>query len=274
MPTEREEYLFDLQGYLVLDGALSKEEVAGINEAIDAIPPLDRGQWHEKVRRRDQHEHLGVNLQQICEAGEPFEKLIDHPSWIEQVRRFVGDDDGLQLAENLVNLRGPGESIFLHSGAHKRRIRTSYRYHNGFFRCGQINILVALTDIGPDDGATVVIPGSHKSNIIHPFFEVVERARKGDPEAARQAESADKVAGSFEVHLAAGDAILFVDSLCHGSVRRKNPGQRRILIYRYGPQWGHYFQGYMPSQALLSRLTPERRQIMQPIPPVYPPDEG
>lgn len=90
MPTEREEYLFDLQGYLVLDGALSKEEVAGINEAIDAIPPLGRGQWHEKVRRRDQHEHLGVNLQQICEAGEPFEKLIDHPSWIEQVRRFVG----------------------------------------------------------------------------------------------------------------------------------------------------------------------------------------
>ena len=47
----------------------------------------------------------------------------------------------------------------LHSGAHKRRVRTQFRYHDSEFRCGQLNILVALTDIGPGDGATMIVPG-------------------------------------------------------------------------------------------------------------------
>ena len=41
-------------------------------------------------------------------------------------------------------------------------------------------------------------------------------------------------------------------------------GVRRILIYRYGPSWGNFRHGYQPSAELLERLTPERRQIVQP----------
>jgi len=32
----------------------------------------------------------------------------------------------------------------------------------------QVNVLVALSDIGPGDGGTLIIPGSHKSNLPHP----------------------------------------------------------------------------------------------------------
>ena len=32
-------------------------------------------------------------------------------------------------------------------------------------------MLLALTDIGPGDGGTMVIPGSHKSNLIHPSVD-------------------------------------------------------------------------------------------------------
>jgi len=28
-------------------------------------------------------------------------------------------------------------------------VRTQFRYHDGEFSCGQLNILIALTDIGP-----------------------------------------------------------------------------------------------------------------------------
>ena len=37
-------------------------------------------------------ETVGLNLQQIYEAGEPFERLIDHPSWIERIKFFVGGE--------------------------------------------------------------------------------------------------------------------------------------------------------------------------------------
>ena len=44
--------------------------------------------------------------------------------------------------------------------------------------------------------------------------------------------SGELVAEAVEVHLEAGDALLFVDCMLHGSARRINPGDRRIFIAR------------------------------------------
>jgi hypothetical protein len=63
----------------------------------------------------------------------------------------------------------------------------------------------------------------------------------------------------------AGDAIIFVDGIAHGSARRVNEGERRICVFRYGPSWGNFRHGYAPSPQLLARLTPERRKIVQPM---------
>jgi hypothetical protein len=263
MITDLEIYLFDLRGYLVLENALSFDEVTALNEGIDEILPLNPGQWYGDVHAQDLKPELGLNLQQIYEAGEPFERLIDHPSWFEKVKYFVGGEGTfdylhgpLFIDENFANVRGPGGAIGLHSGAHEGVKRTQFRYNVGRFMCGQINILIALTDIGPGDGATMVVPGSHKSNFPHPEFE---KHRIGGEVA-----SVDNVIGAIEVHMKAGDALLFVDALSHGSARRVNPGDRRIVVYRYGPSWGNFRLGYQPSEALLARLTPERRKIVHP----------
>ena len=66
----------------------------------------------------------------------------------------------------------------------------------------------------------------------------------------------------------AGDALLFVDGLMHGGSSRTNEGERRIVIYRYGPLWGATRFGYQYSPQLLARLTPERRKILEPVPPI------
>tara|TARA_Y100000031_G_C7917022_1_gene246485 strand:+ start:52 stop:342 length:291 start_codon:yes stop_codon:yes gene_type:complete len=47
----------------------------------------------------------------------------------------------------------------------------------------------------------------------------------------------------------------------------------RIMVYRYGPKWGPNPYGYEPSPEMLQRLTPERRQIVQPIAPDLPLEE-
>ena len=82
--------------------------------------------------------------------------------------------------------------------------------------------------------------------------------------------SADGAIGAVEVHIQAGDAVLFVDALAHGSAERKNPGERRIIVYRYGPRWSNTRFGYQPSSELLQRLNPTRRSIIQPIAPLLP----
>jgi ectoine hydroxylase-related dioxygenase (phytanoyl-CoA dioxygenase family) len=43
------------------------------------------------------------------------------------------------------------------------------------------------------------------------------------------------VEAGVEVHLAAGDAVFFVDCMLHGSARKRTPGDRRVFVTRYGP---------------------------------------
>ena len=70
--------------------------------------------------------------------------------------------------------------------------------------------------------------------------------------------------GTEARYMKAGDALLFVDGICHGSAKRVNAGVRRIVVYRYGPSWGNFRHGYHPSPELLQRLTPEQRKIVWP----------
>jgi hypothetical protein len=261
-PTELETYLFDLRGYIVLENALTPQEVADLNAGIDALLPMAHDEWDGYVHATNFGANDGLNLQQIYEAGEPFEKLIDHPSWFEKVKYFVGGENTfdythgpLFIDENFANLRGPGEAIPLHSGGHSPVKRTQFRFHNGYFMCGMINILIALTDMMPGDGATMLIPGSHKANFAHPHFA---------NQVWSEGKSVDGVVGAVEANIKAGDALLFVDAISHGSAARQNPGQRRILVYRFGPSWGNFRHGYQPSPELLERLTPQRRQIVHP----------
>lgn len=269
MVTDREKYLFDLRGYLLLKGALSPAEVRDINAAIDNLLPIEHDEWKGYVHGHTYGDNEGTNLQQVYEGGEPFEKLIDHPAWIDKVKYFVGGDGtfdynagALFIDENFASIRGSGQAIGLHSGGHQGTKRTQYRYFNGRFHCGQINILMALTDIGEGDGATMVIPGSHKANFPHPDFDK-HRMMGTEP-------SVDGVEGAIEVQLDAGDVLLFVDCISHGSAQRINSGKRRIIVYRYGPSWGNFRHGYQVSQDLLERLTPERRKIVQPLAPLTP----
>ena len=263
-PSQLEKYLFDLNGYIVIKKALQKKEVKECNKIIDKLKNLKNGKWNGYVHGHNYGGKEGLNLQQIYESGKPFEKLIDHPSWINHMLEFVGGEGTfdhlhgpLFIDENFANIRGPGEAIGIHSGNPEGIKRNNYRYQNGKFHCSQVNILIALNDIGSGDGGTVIIPGSHKSNIQHPEYKTNKMKKN-------TVSSAEKMTGAVEVFLNAGDALLFVDSLCHGSAKRINEGERRIVVYRYGPSWGFFRHPYRPSKKLLNRLTDFQRKIVMP----------
>jgi hypothetical protein len=257
-PTPFEDYLFDLQGYLVLRNAIEPELVDELNAEFDQFPrDLPLGGWHKGAQRRDYHAETGMELHHCIEIGGPFETLIDHPSWLAYVQKYCGEQgtyvQGLFIDECLTSQRNSGGFHGLHSGRYHSALRGKYIYENGFFTCGQVNVLMALTDIGEGDGATVVIPGSHKANLPLPSQENQEM-----PECA------------VEARLQKGDALLFVDGLMHGGSNRTNPGERRVVIYRYGPSWGRTRFGYEYSDELLNRLTLQRRVILEPVPKCYP----
>jgi hypothetical protein len=92
--TDRDRFFFDLNGFLILRGAIDADHLRQINDKLDELttmdPPLKTGEWVGAVHAHTYTGNEGINLQQIYEAGEPFEWLIDNPAWIEKVKTFVG----------------------------------------------------------------------------------------------------------------------------------------------------------------------------------------
>lgn len=255
---EELDYLFDLQGFRVLRGALSRTQVDRINDWVDAndVDSLAPGDWIGDVEVHTYGAKDGVNFQNIIEGGPAFEELIDHPAWFDDVQRYVAvGAHRLRIDECFLNVRRSGGYIPIHSGGDNIRFSGLFRWHSGTWAVGQINILMALTDIGPGDGATTIVPGSHKSHQAHPHRDWSAGV------------GGDRSIGMQEVHLNAGDALMFTDGLCHGSAPRTNPGERRVLIYRYAPHLLASRMNYLPSEELIDRLTEQRRSIVMPTAP-------
>ena len=62
-----------------------------------------------------------------------------------------------------------------------------------------------------------------------------------------------------------GDAIIFSEAMTHGSMVNTSGRLRRTLYFCYSQSWTTDWtnQGLRFSDALLDRLTPERRAILQ-----------
>jgi len=278
MDEKQLDYLFDLQGYLILRGAIAKADLGEMNQWVDDhwdsvenanLPSTNTGsnQWIGNVELHSYGKDDGVNFQNIIEGAPVFERLIDYPAWAPLARKYINPVNGLSIHENFLNVRGAGGHLYIHCGGHAPLCYLTFRQHNtGEWMVGQINVLMALTDIGPGDGPTVLVPGSHKSTEVHPRLEV-----KGKGVVAiDDGQAAGTAMGMQEMYLNAGDVLFFTDALTHGSAERVNPGYRRVAIYRYSPRFIRTRFNYEWSDKLLDRLTPEQRQIIQPNAPRRP----
>lgn len=191
----------------------------------------------------------GCQIQQCYELGGPFEELVDHPSFFGKVRRFLGPESGGKgdsgwdnhphglptIDEAFVNFRSEGGAISMHGPQNSESAKAQYRVGvDGTFFSGEINMALALSKIvsncrctrfqfcpitiahgtlsgqGPGDGATMVIPGGHKSNVD--YRSVLDR-----PDGPGSMEG---VLGAVELHLDPGDVLLFVDCLTVSSAQR------------------------------------------------------
>ncbi len=91
-PSALDDFLFDLNGYVIIKNAVEPELLDELNAAFDTFPPLEYGEWWGNAQRRDYTKDTGLELHNCVEAGAPFERLIDHPGWINYVRHYCGEE--------------------------------------------------------------------------------------------------------------------------------------------------------------------------------------
>ena len=239
MDEKLQDYLFDLQGYLILKDAIAVEDLREMNQWVDdnwsyVESPTrkgansEAGRWIGHVETHSYDKYDGVNFQNIIEGGPVFERLIDYPSWMHLVRKYINPVNGLSIHENFLNVRGRGGYLYIHCGGHAPLCYLTFRQHNtGEWMVGQINVLIALNDIGPGDGPTVLVPGSHKCTEVHPRLEV-----DGKGVVAISGEAAGTAVGMKEMYLNAGDVLLFTDAITHGHQFEISAYDTKALVYR------------------------------------------
>jgi len=217
---DRQRYLFDLNGYLTVPGALSSAVLAELNGLMD-----------ERVARDVPAEATTHRFGDVLDWGPAVRGLIDHEPVLPYLEEILGGDFRLDhdYADLIRSGKGP-IGTRLHGGAVPYDPGQSYTFIEGRPRSGLLVVAYNLRDVGPDDGGFGCVPGSHKANL--PF-----------PEEWREL-SEDRDGLVKAVTGPAGTAIIFTEAMTHGTLPWRGTGERRTLFLKYDPAayaWGAAF---------------------------------
>ena len=255
---EYEKYFFDLNGYLVVENALSSEELSKLNEAIDKNPDRIKTRSAEQSLAKGStalvgkhgRGDLGGMLTWPKPWCQPFRDLLDHPSIVPHLLEVLRDGLRLDHLYGIVTQAG-AEGHTLHGGGTADDFTHFYQFHNGRMRCGLTVVSWALTEVGPDYGGFMCIPGSHKSNYVTP--PGVSRLEKD-------------IGVTKQIEAPAGSAIIFTEALTHGTMPWKAAHDRRSILYKYSPGPLTYGERYVPEgvDEVIDAFTPTQRAMLEP----------
>jgi Phytanoyl-CoA dioxygenase (PhyH) len=155
---------FENDGYVIIRGALSAEEMAPVVEQWNRVrDALRAGETIDGMRRDNFYIH--------GKLPGPSGEVFRHPAVTSVAQRLLGPDVALYL--NRLNVKDNAFTDLIH-------LHQDIPYFSG--RVNKINFFVALQDINLNNGAMVYIPGSHHLGILdrstldigaHPELEVL-----------------------------------------------------------------------------------------------------
>ena len=230
--SNEENYAFDVAGYLHIPGALNQEEVAALNEALDAA-------GENEALLGDLHREL-------------FRDLLVHPKLVWYLNQIVGHGFRLDQAPRLLGNREGEIGTTLVGGDEPRNPSQAYRQQNGRRRCQGVRAIWVLEDVAEGDGGLVVVQASHKSNVETPDD---------------LATGVDDMGLVVQPELKAGDLFLVAAPTLQG-VRPWKVDPKRLLTYWYAaraavqsnPVGPHSETESLPGWA--DEATPEQKAVL------------
>ena len=232
---DAERWAFDTHGFLlvedVMDAAWADAAVAGIDANLDDIEyrgagdKLDGDVTLADIPGAPTISGTGrpdlKNLFQLpAPHNAPFLKMLAHPAIIQRLNWMIGA--GYRVTQNtaLCHVKGSSGQM-LHSGnTNPTIIGKHYEMVNGRVHTKSgINVAWQLTDVGPEDGGFVVVPGSHKS--CYPLPHSVRLCNERAP--------------IRHLSMRRGSVLFFLGgTVCHGAYRWEAESPRRTALFTYG----------------------------------------
>jgi len=249
--TPAQRYHLDVFGYVVLENTLTAAEVsrqlAAMQQLKTELQAAGDGALVRGCRlsaNRPHHCHFA----HILETDASIYDYLTHPRLVGLAEELVGGTVRLEESEAVINSRDPEAVEDGRYGFHTgTRPDVGTYTENGLYHCTFVKTLTNLTELGPDDGGTVCIAGSHK--IKAPREEIIACAY-------------DDRSLIHQVVAPAGSTLLFSEALIHATGHIRSDRERVIVIGGYTPTMFQAWNGQEPSAAFVEGGVQERHRAL------------
>ena len=259
--TPAQRYHLEVNGYVVVENMLTQDDVGRYHDALqrlkrEFLAKVDP--WNATIRSctifgRDMTwAGPRVQFNNYLEADPVFLDYVAHPRIVGMAQEVVGNQVRISETQAIINSLDPdadpdraGRPVWHH-------IRPGYWSYseNGLFHCTIVKALTNLTDLGPDDGGTTVIAGSHKLTCAE---EDTVAAAREDPSLVHQ------------VVAPAGSTLVFCETLLHSSGAVRSDKERVVIITGYQPA-SVRTRGVRADEAFLESIPEALRPLIEGAP--------
>lgn len=259
--SEEEKYFFDLRGYLIVRGALSDDDLAKCNAAID--------HYADEIQTRSTGENGLARNSKALKGQEgrreltgmlgwpephrtPFRKMLVHPVVVSRLNEFSGKGFRLDHGPLLISGREGAEGHYLHGSGEPFSPAVWYHQQNGKIYCRGITVAWQLRDVNPGDGGFACVPGSHKT---------------AEPTPQGVSSFEDDMGLVYQPEMKAGDVLFFAETMTHGTLPWKGKEERRSVLYKYASRAaaravGKHFTPQERYGDWVNQLTPEQQAVL------------
>jgi ectoine hydroxylase-related dioxygenase (phytanoyl-CoA dioxygenase family) len=237
----------DVYGYVVVEKTLTAVEVENVLADMYDIrgramrkEPLPRGMIVNDYSGFSEHYTRIDNLPHLSPR---FFDYLTHPRLVAMAQEAVGMD--VRLEQSDAHIIHP--DTFTQYGFHRGPINFGWSQGH-LYQFPFVKTLTNLTDLGPDDGGTTVIPGSHK--MPRELEKEIIAAALADHSLIRQ------------VVAPAGSTMLMYESTIHSGGIVKSGRERSFIIGGYTAAMMSVWPGYEPNPEFLALLPKKYRDFL------------
>lgn len=246
-PTAKQKYNFDRNGWLVIPGLLTADELTEMQayctrliHDAESIPDMERNSM----------------------SG-PLQKLIDHPLVVGFLNEFLAYAPC--SSEDSYGFRMETSTLFHRSVA--GNVQRPFSPHNGngllrppwdshYYRCvpgkvwsGLTRVVWELNPVKYRQGGTLFISGSHKS-----AYPVPDSTRLHEDSPLWDTYSCP-----------AGSLIIFTESISHSSATWTDREGDRLAIFNLYNALAHRWCSWLPHPNQLAQMPPKRRSLFRDV---------
>lgn len=232
---------FREEGYLIVEGVLTEDELTACHEEIERLhrlsAELESAGEAESSRFQREPYAKGANrpdglpvlrkIENTWEISAFFRDLSVHPRLLKVVGGLLGPD--LLLFRSTLMLKPA-----FHGSAHAPHQDSAYW---PIEPPALVTVSIALNDATTENGCFNVFPRSHTRGLK----DWGHIAQAQDAESAQEHDLQE--AHQVEVPLKAGSALFFHSLMIHGSGPNRSPHPRNTALYAYFPPHVRYVPG-------------------------------